>query len=72
MDLYIRYHVRFCSTGSVGAELWQRFKRGRNDQLWYFDELVKVYVSKGGNRIVNELGRVIEELRRESRNEGSS
>src|SRR5580698_4245031 len=23
----------------IGPEVWKRFKRGRNDQLWYFEEL---------------------------------
>ncbi len=26
-----------------GPEVWKRFKRGRKEQLWYFDELIKVY-----------------------------
>jgi hypothetical protein len=27
----------------IGSEVWSRFKRGRKHQLWYFDELIKVY-----------------------------
>ena len=27
----------------LGAEVWTRFKRGRKHQLWYFDELIKVF-----------------------------
>jgi GTP pyrophosphokinase len=30
----------------IGAEVWVRFKRGRKEQLWYFDELIKVYEEK--------------------------
>jgi RecA-family ATPase len=55
----------------VGPEVWKRFKRGRGDQLWYFDELVKVYKSFGKSRIVDELERVVAELRRVSNGEES-
>ena len=27
----------------VGAEVWKRFKRGRGEQLWYLNELIKAY-----------------------------
>jgi (p)ppGpp synthase/HD superfamily hydrolase len=47
----------------IGPEIWKRFKRGREDQLHYFDELVKIFKSSGTNRIVEEFGRVAEELR---------
>jgi len=47
----------------IGAEIWKRFKRGRGDQIWYFEELVKIFKLAGTNRIVEELGRVVEELR---------
>jgi len=48
----------------IGPEIWKRFKRGRGDQIKYFDELLKVYNSAGTNRIVEEFGRVVEELRK--------
>jgi (p)ppGpp synthase/HD superfamily hydrolase len=47
----------------IGPLIWARFKRGRNDQLWYFDELLKVFKDAGGNRIVEELERVVNQLR---------
>jgi hypothetical protein len=47
----------------VGPEVWKRFKRGRNDQIWYFDTLVAVFNAMGTNRIVRELERVVEQLR---------
>lgn len=51
----------------VGAEVWKRFKRGRDEQLWYFDELIKVYEKRCPNwRIVEELKRVVAELTRVS------
>jgi (p)ppGpp synthase/HD superfamily hydrolase len=46
----------------VGAEVWKRFKRGREKQLWYFKELIKVYEDRGSNRLVKELDRVVAEL----------
>ena len=47
----------------IGPGLWSRFKRGRREQLWYFDELMKVYDQRCPNwRIVSELKRVIGEL----------
>ena len=55
----------------IGPEVWKRFKRGRGDQLWYFDELVKVFRSFGESRIVDELERVVAELRRVSNSETS-
>lgn len=56
----------------VGAEVWKRFKRGRDQQLWYFDELIRVYQTRcPGWRIVEELKRVVAELRRISAGEAS-
>lgn len=49
----------------AGAEVWKRFKRGRKEQLWYFDELIRVYDQRCPNwRIVEELKRVVAELAR--------
>ena len=47
----------------VRSKIWERFKRGRKDQIWYFDELLAVFKSSGTNRIVEELERVVNELR---------
>jgi len=47
----------------VGSDVWSRFKRGRKQQLWYFDELLKVYEEKCPEwRIVQELKRTVKEL----------
>ena len=53
----------------IGPEVWRRFKRGRDDQLWYFRELLRVFEAAGKNRIVAELERVTGELERISANE---
>jgi len=46
----------------IGEAIWKRFNRGGDQQLWYFDELVAVYLLRPRNRIVNELERVVGEL----------
>jgi (p)ppGpp synthase/HD superfamily hydrolase len=45
-----------------GPQVWDRFHRSRDQQLWYFNALLKVFKSAGTNRIVDELGRVVAEL----------
>jgi (p)ppGpp synthase/HD superfamily hydrolase len=47
----------------IGPKVWDRFKRGRSDQIWYFDELIAVFKSFGTIRVVEELERVVEELK---------
>ena len=47
----------------IGAEVWRRFNRGRNEQLWYYEELIKIYEQRCPNwRIINELKREVAEL----------
>ena len=47
----------------IGPAVFDRFKRGAKEQLWYFDELLKVFRAHPPNRIVNELDRVVQELK---------
>lgn len=47
----------------IGAKVFERFKRGADQQLWYFDELLKVFLSHPPNKIVDDLERVVEELK---------
>jgi (p)ppGpp synthase/HD superfamily hydrolase len=49
---------------SSGPEMWKRFKRGRNAQLWYFHAVLEIFKASGRNRIVDELERVVAELER--------
>ncbi|MGB6836041.1 MAG: HD domain-containing protein, partial [Candidatus Acidiferrum sp.] len=57
----------------VGAKVWERFNKGRKEQLWYFDELIKVYQERCPSwRIVGELKRVVGEVRRLSAGESRS
>jgi (p)ppGpp synthase/HD superfamily hydrolase len=53
----------------IGPRIWERFKRGRQDQLWYFGAVLDVLKASGGNRIVSELERVVRELVRISKAE---
>ena len=50
----------------IQADIWRRFKRGRDQQLWYFKELLKIFRQSGTNEIVDELERVVTELDRVS------
>jgi (p)ppGpp synthase/HD superfamily hydrolase len=47
----------------IGPGIWERFKRGRREQIWYFDELLTVFKSAGTNRIVEEFERAVNELK---------
>jgi (p)ppGpp synthase/HD superfamily hydrolase len=46
----------------IGEAIWERFKRGADEQLWYFDELLAIYLSRPRNRIVSDLKCVLREL----------
>jgi (p)ppGpp synthase/HD superfamily hydrolase len=55
----------------IGPRIWERFKRGRLEQLWYFDELLTLFKLSGANRIVEELERVVDALKGISKKEAS-
>ena len=46
----------------IGPEVWERFKRGPKEQLWYFNELLAVFDARMNNRIIAELHHVVSEL----------
>lgn len=50
----------------AGEKLWPRFKRGRDEQLWYFDALIRAFRGSSRDervrRIVDELERTVREL----------
>jgi (p)ppGpp synthase/HD superfamily hydrolase len=56
----------------IGPEVWKRFKRGRDLQIWYFNSLVQIFKASGTNRIVEELERVVAELTEITANESTS
>jgi hypothetical protein len=48
---------------SEGTEVWKRFNRGPEQQLWYYSEILKVFQKRCPNwRIVSELARAVAEL----------
>jgi (p)ppGpp synthase/HD superfamily hydrolase len=50
---------------SVGERLWGRFRRGADDQLWYFDSLVAAFRAVGcAGFLIEELERQVAELKR--------
>jgi hypothetical protein len=49
---------------AIGPEVWTRFRRGRDQQIWYFREVISVFKSTATNQIVEELERVVAELER--------
>jgi GTP pyrophosphokinase len=46
----------------IGPAVWDRFKRGPKDQLWYFHSLLEIFESRLNNRTVAELKRVVDEI----------
>ena len=48
-----------------GDEVWKRFRGGREGTLWYYRALVEAFRAAGGNRLVDELDRVVTELERQ-------
>ena len=54
---------------AIGPEVWRRFKRGRDLQIWYFDTILEVFKSAGKSRIVDEFERVVVELKRITAND---
>jgi (p)ppGpp synthase/HD superfamily hydrolase len=54
----------------IGAEVWSRFKRGRDLQIWYFETILEVFKSAGKSRIVDEFERVVVELKQITANDG--
>ena len=53
---------------SHGAEVWKRFNRGPDQQLWYYSATLKMFRQRCPDwRIVAELGRAVEELSKISR-----
>jgi (p)ppGpp synthase/HD superfamily hydrolase len=50
----------------IGPEIWSRFKRPRDLQIWYYEAVLEVFKSTGKMRIVDELERVVAELKQMS------
>lgn len=48
----------------IGKELWTRFNGGKEGTLWYYRALLEALRAAGTNELVEELGRVVEEMER--------
>ena len=48
-----------------GESLWDRFNGGREDILWYYTELARIFGTDGPGALADELARVVEQLERE-------
>lgn len=47
----------------IGSEIWRRLQRTRDRQLWYYETILETFKSSGTARIVEELERVVAELK---------
>jgi hypothetical protein len=48
-----------------GRAVWQRFKRGSEDQLWYYGALAAAYRRLLPGQLAEELAEIVEHIRRE-------
>lgn len=48
----------------VGDEIWERFREGRDAQLWYYGELASAFRRVSPGRMADELHATVERLRR--------
>ncbi len=46
----------------IGPAVWERFKRGPKDQLWYFHSLLEIFEPRLHSRMVGELKRIVDEI----------
>jgi GTP pyrophosphokinase len=53
----------------LGDRVFARFNAGRDDLLWYYAALVDAYRQAGGGPLVDELARVVTELKRLARDQ---
>jgi (p)ppGpp synthase/HD superfamily hydrolase len=45
-----------------GEALWTRFNAGRDDILWYYGELARIFAEQGPDQLAAELALVVEQL----------
>jgi (p)ppGpp synthase/HD superfamily hydrolase len=48
---------------AVGEAVWQRFSAGGDDQIWYYESLVDALRREAGSRLLDELARVVADLK---------
>jgi (p)ppGpp synthase/HD superfamily hydrolase len=47
---------------TIGHAVWERFKRGPKEQLWYFNSLLEVFHARLNSHLVDELQHVVGEI----------
>jgi (p)ppGpp synthase/HD superfamily hydrolase len=56
---------------AIGDRVWDRFSAGKERQLWYYRQLVKMFRRAGTDGMVQEFDRVVSELEQAARNSAS-
>ncbi len=46
-----------------GDRLWERFNAGRDDTIWYYTELARIFSERNPGYLADELNRVVADLR---------
>lgn len=46
----------------IGPAVWERFKRGPKEQLWYFHSLLAIFQARLKSRMVGELKQIVDEI----------
>lgn len=57
--------LRDLRKSEIGRAVWQRFKRGSEDQLWYYGALAAAYRRLLPGQLAEELAEIVELIRRE-------
>ena len=57
--------LRDLRKSEIGRAVWQRFKRGAEDQLWYYGALAAAYRRLLPGQLAEELAEIVEHIRRE-------
>ena len=61
----VRSILRDLRKSEIGRAVWQRFKRGSEDQLWYYGALAAAYRRLLPGQLAEELAEIVEHIRRE-------
>lgn len=57
--------LRDLRKSEIGRAVWHRFKRGRDDQIWYYQALADVYRRRLPGQLAEELAEIVQLIERE-------
>ena len=57
--------LRDLRKSEIGRAVWHRFKRGRDDQIWYYQALADVYRRRLPGQLTEELAEIVQLIERE-------